>query len=466
MKKKWIPIVAAVVFLLAGCAAGVLLYSDTLFGPEPLPAVVSKESAAEVVDYGYTVTPTITTAVKCGNTDAAYTILKNAQAQLKANTLTVSDMSDVLADAISQTGALSQYYYYLDQLSIELDGTKYGAYVEEGQDPIGGGAGYSEIFTTGDYIVSTAEELYQAMRKAEPGEVIYIEGGTVIDLGYHLYDKKLALNIREGVTIASNRGYVNPDGTVETGAIIRNPTTAGTVFFMRDNSRLTGIVLEGPTKENHEPHHTRAYYTTGIGADYFYGNMLANTAGLRVAGSNVEIDNCELSGFGYGAIIMEGDIYTNVKDLWVHHCYVHHNQMKGLGYGIMNNDYSESIVEYCLFNYNRHSIAGTGRGDTGYIARYNVEMGESLSHCFDMHGIGRRDDPATDIAGEYCEMYNNTFLAEDYPYWLRGVPNDYQTFHHNNCLYPYETYDPYRLIADKVSVYDNIFGIDEQTLVP
>ncbi|MFA7492559.1 MAG: hypothetical protein WCZ43_03465 [Proteiniphilum sp.] len=38
-------------------------------------------------------------------------------------------------------------------------------------------------------------------------------------------------------------------------------------------------------------------------------------------------------------------------------------------------------------NSNRHSIAGTGESGCGYIAKNNIECGESLSHCFDMFWI-------------------------------------------------------------------------------
>lgn len=462
MKKKWIPIVTAVVFLLAGCAAGVLMYSDALFGPKPLPAVVAKESTAEAVDYGYVGTPLITTASWYGDTDAVYTLLKEGQSQLKTAEASGAQIGEVIDAAITELGTYAKYYEYLDQICIELNGKKYGAYVEDGQDPIGGGAGYSEIFTTGDYVVSTAEELYQALRKAKEGEVVFIEGGAVIDLTNHLYERRLAFNIRTGVTLASNRGYVNPDGTVETGAVIRNESTVGSVFTLQGNARITGLVVEGPTFHAHLAHHARAFNAEwGYGSDYYYSNPLIKTHGITVGGNNAQIDNCELSGFGKGAIHLE----KTFKDLWVHHCYIHHNQNNGLGYGITHDDSSESLVEYCLFNYNRHSIAATGAGQTGYIARYNIEMGESLAHCFDIHGGADRGE-ASNHAGDYCEMYNNTFLAEDHPYWLRGVPSEYQYFYQNNCLYPYDTYRKDKLEGENVSIYDNIFGIDEQTLVP
>ena len=87
-------------------------------------------------------------------------------------------------------------------------------------------------------------------------------------------------------------------------------------------------------------------------------------------------------------------------------------------------------IEYNLFNWNRHSIAGTGRPGNSYVARHNVELGVSLSHCFDMHG-GRDRGDGTDTAGTLIEIYNNTFRASQTPVVIRGVPEKRCEVHHN-----------------------------------
>lgn len=93
-------------------------------------------------------------------------------------------------------------------------------------------------------------------------------------------------------------------------------------------------------------------------------------------------------------------------------------------------DTASSLIEQNLFNWNRHSIAGTGRPGSSYVARHNVELGESLSHCFDMHG-GRDRKDGTDIAGTTIEIYNNTFRAQQTPVVIRGVPQEKCEVHHN-----------------------------------
>jgi hypothetical protein len=64
------------------------------------------------------------------------------------------------------------------------------------------------------------------------------------------------------------------------------------------------------------------------------------------------------------------------------------------------------------------------------VARHNVELGVSLSHCFDMHG-GRDRKDGTDIAGTSIEIYNNTFRAPQTPVVIRGVPQEKCEVHHN-----------------------------------
>lgn len=102
------------------------------------------------------------------------------------------------------------------------------------------------------------------------------------------------------------------------------------------------------------------------------------------------------------------------------------------------------LLVYCtishnLFNFNRHSIAATGTPKSGYDAFCNVEMGDSLSDYFDMHGGADRND-GTDVAGEYCYIYNNSFLGEKKPYNVRGRPLKERTFEYNIVYSPRELF--------------------------
>lgn len=90
------------------------------------------------------------------------------------------------------------------------------------------------------------------------------------------------------------------------------------------------------------------------------------------------------------------------------------------------------------------------------MARHNVELGVSLSHCFDMHG-GRDRQDGTEMAGTSLEIYNNTFCAPQTPVVIRGVPEQKCEVHHN--WFPKHA-DAERAVraAARTSVFDNAYG--------
>ena len=100
-----------------------------------------------------------------------------------------------------------------------------------------------------------------------------------------------------------------------------------------------------------------------------------------------------------------------------------------MGYGI-SHDQAFSKIERNCFNSNRHSIAGTGKLGSGYEACHNVELGESLSHCFDMHG-GRDRLDGTDIAGTAMQVHHNAFGSSEIAVIVRGKPDEGTTIGNN-----------------------------------
>ncbi len=124
-------------------------------------------------------------------------------------------------------------------------------------------------------------------------------------------------------------------------------------------------------------------------------------------------------------------------------------------YGVCLN-VASALIERNLFDFNRHSIAG-GKSGCGYEARHNVELGTSLSHCFDMHGgHGRKD--GTDIAGTKILIHHNTFRAPKTPVVIRGVLQDICKVYGNwfqRHISPKEA----DLASEKTEVYDNAYGI-------
>ena len=64
---------------------------------------------------------------------------------------------------------------------IEINNKIYGARPDK-IGPIGGGSGYSESLTKGDYQVSNLDDLLAALSEAKSGQVIFIPAETEIDL--------------------------------------------------------------------------------------------------------------------------------------------------------------------------------------------------------------------------------------------------------------------------------------------
>jgi hypothetical protein len=200
--------------------------------------------------------------------------------------------------------------------------------------------------------------------------------------------------------------------------------------------RVTGLRIQGPNAKRYLDHHYRSFTRDETGDGYRYHDgedprgghsyyyRFPTQRGIETDQNALRVDNCELSGFGHSAISLNAG-----RDHQVHHNFIHHCQYQGLGYGVVLNE-AFAVIEYNRFNWNRHSIAGTGRAGSGYIARHNVELGTSLSHCFDMHG-GRDRKDGTDVAGTAIEIANNTFRAPQTPIVIRGIPEQSCRVHHN-----------------------------------
>ena len=301
--------------------------------------------------------------------------------------------------------------------NITLNGETYGASPNE-FGPIGGGKGYTQIIPPPKSQIRTLDDLLTALVQAQSGDTIYIHPRAKIDCTERVYVEALTLNIPEGVTLASNRGQNGAPG----GLILSD--TFNTKPLLRPlgpNVRITGLRLQGPNPKPCLEHHRRSF-AEGHGREYYY--KFPTSDGIIVEHDHIEVDNCELAGWSHAAIyLLKGHNHH------IHHNFIHHNQYNGLGYGI-SHDVAQSRITHNLFNYNRHSIAGTGRPGSGYEACHNIELGHSLSHCFDMHGGRDRKDETT-IAGTWMNVHHNTFFAPKTAIVIRGVPEKQANIHHN-----------------------------------
>lgn len=333
---------------------------------------------------------------------------------------------------------------------IEIAGAVYGAMPDE-RGPIGGGEGYEDIVTSGDYTVKDLDSLVTALSEAGAGEIVFIPGETEIDLTTRVYIEKLVLEVPGGVTLAGERGH---NGS--RGALLKSDAqnTYQMLRIAGDNVRITGIRVQGPNPERRIGHHRRAFGPGGGGYEYYY--KFPAQAGIVIAyggphHNKLRVDNCEISGFGHaGVSLAYGEGHS------INHNFIHHCQMQGLGYGVCL-DYASALIEYNLFDWNRHSIAGTGNPGCSYVARHNIQLDTSLSHDFDMH-----EAPVGGIAGASVEIYNNTFLSGEMPVRIFGAPEKKGRVYRNWFV---RRSDPAAavLAGANTSVFDNIYGRDPAT---
>lgn len=380
------------------------------------------------------VLPDIVSAVYPADSYEVYTLLgKVAEGDRSA-----------LVDALAIHSGTTEYYRYKDQFSITRDGNVYG--ITDDGSPLGGGAGYDGIITSGDFTVSTVDELQSALKQAKAGQTVFIPANVQIDLTGR------PITVPSGVTLASDRGAVQRDGSISAGAMLFTTVRQKEAVFLSENARFCGITLVGPDTERHMTHLQRGLNDAGNKyTDYYYKLML--TCGVSVTGNGAEVDNCEISGFSEAGVHIGGYV-----DIIVHHNWIHHNQRNGFGYGVVIGGQSYAEVYRNLFNFDRHAIAADGSPKSGYSAHDNAHLGTAIYHIFDAHGGADRGD-GTQIACERIDMYNNVFLSDRIPYKKRGTPEEYSKFTRNIVIYPEIRY-PYRqLYGENFICEDNIWGI-------
>lgn len=299
----------------------------------------------------------------------------------------------------------------------------YGADPNPTGSPIGGGRGYSGIIAGTEagegFPVSTKDQLVTALSRAQPGDVVFVTGTSVIDL-----TGESPVGIPAGVTLAGNRGSGDsPGATIKKSA--HTPGFSGSpdingwhsssweepmFYVMGDNVRVTGLQLEGEmypqdygNKDGETPE------------DEYLVGIFAN------AKSGFEVDNNEIRGWAWSGVSLK-----DCPDAYIHHNHIHRNQARGEGYG--SNLYGgHALFEANLYDYNRHSIAAGGYPDEGYEARYNIHLGHGNAiggHHFDVHAYPPDDEETIDsIAGYEYRIHHNTFESTELPcIGIRALP--------------------------------------------
>ncbi len=291
-------------------------------------------------------------------------------------------------------------------------------------NPIGGGEGYTDIFTSGDFTVTTKEELLAALKNAKAGQVIFVPDGVVIDL---TGERNIA--IPSAVTLAGTRGLNGSAGariftTLRQSHVLM--VTAG------EEVRITGLRFEGA---------------------YGGREKVAEHSGfLGISHWGCEVDNCEIYNFNVRGI----GVGVATNNIQIHHNYIHHCQRSGYGYGVSTGSSDIHIIAN-KFDFCRHHIASGGLPGSGYEAAWNFIGPDASSHHFDMHG-GRDRGDNTDIAGDWMHIHHNTFQGKARSVVIRGVPSQGAQVHHNWFALPVEKTV---ISRGNTGVYRNVYGPDK-----
>lgn len=291
----------------------------------------------------------------------------------------------------------------------------------------GGGADYPDRIAPTHpcaVVVTTATELETALMGAGPGDLVFVADGATIDL------TGKTLCIPGGVTLAGGRGHGSePGGRI----LVRTTESRAALRACGSDVRITGLRIEGwePTQCPPEwpDRCTGEDRTGGVNCR----DCMPRSRGIQASDvDRLEVDNCELTGWSYGAIE-----FRNARDNHIHHNHIHHNQRQGLGYGVVLSnvtDPADALIEWNRFDYNRHSVAGSGAVGHSYEARNNLVLSHANGHVFDMHGIDEALDNGSTVAGTRIDIHDNTVLPTNvYDLVVRGRPTEGSYFY-RNCV--------------------------------
>ena len=254
-----------------------------------------------------------------------------------------------------------------------------------------------------------------------PRRLIYVDDDAEIDLSYcartptpsDCRDPRsgpadcndFSLAIPANTTLASGRG-----ASARTARCSRARSPDCPLLDVQGPGvRITGLRTTAPTR----PSRTTTRFTV---TSKRWGS--ASFAGDKPSRWNTEIDNNELSAWPQAGVKIE-----NVQGVHIHHNVIHFNRRNernntcdhnyDLGYGVVVGPGSATI-EANVFDHDSHDIASDGKPGAHYTATYNLVLGSSVGHSFDVHGGGDRHD-CTNIAGSAFVIHHNTFLQSHKP---------------------------------------------------
>lgn len=251
-------------------------------------------------------------------------------------------------------------------------------------------------------IAMTSEDLINLIDSAAPGDTIDCPGHATYDLtGLH------PINIPARIVLWGNRDSVGTPGAL---LFTRSLDAFPLLQISADSVEIHGIRLSGPDTLRR----TLEMRSLKLMGKYY---SIPNSRGIQTDHDHLRVSNCEIYGWSHAGIFILG----GATGALIEYNSIHHNQRSGLGYGIALKQ-SDATIRYNEFDWNRHSIAGTGEAGTSYHAYGNRIGPNANGHAFDMHG--NWETPASrPLAGDRITIENNVFLLTSYPaVMIRGTP--------------------------------------------
>ena len=335
--------------------------------------------------------------------------------------------------------------------TVEYSG---GGVVGSGSVPDGGAPTLQEITEAdADVTVTSADELIELARSGG-GLVIWIPSKTKIDLtGRNL--------IIDNTTIASGRNREQSGAVLTTSDEgFNSPAWSGGsgsygLITMRNNARLTGVVVQGPHTDIQDHPAMPGYFPFAPGGSSARREWRRErfARGITVQGDNVRIDNNEIWGWGVQGVAVGPEGF--VANCEVAYCHIHNCMMTSYGYCV-DVRHGDCTVYRSYLDAARHAMCGSGMGDSNYYVVESTIGPWTSSHPLDQHRVGENVSGSSDPdAVDYRYRAGGTVLVRgchimptrvpDLPFInhnrggtaphvrIRGVPGDAVYFEDNVC---------------------------------
>jgi hypothetical protein len=297
-------------------------------------------------------------------------------------------------------------------------------------------------------LVSTLEQLKDRIKSAEDGDVIYLQAGIRFDFSY-----EPTLVIGKRVTLMSDF-YGLPQ---KRPVFFSGSKPLPLLLIQKSGVVIKGIRIEGIETDS-KIDEIKALNRSGVKGVY----QFPVTRGIEIQASDVRISDCELSGFSHSAIFL-----TEGASAVIERNSIHHNQRWGLGYGVALHQKSQAIIQNNHFDFNWHSIAGSGSPGQEYEARSNWFGKNHNDSPLDMHGGADRKD-GTQIAGKRVHIHHNKIEGTAQPIFIhRGIAQEWVSIDHNQIEFKSEKESvsfsngitKESLEGGHFRFYDNEFGV-------